>query len=305
MATLAARRAVPRRPPWHDRHRPGEPPRPLLHRRRVGGAVVRRDDRRDRLRHRGAVLPRRRGAGRRHGARRRGGPHRVRRGPVAGLTHAERAEYLRALGDGAAWSAPTTLGRVVAARDRRHPPIAQYAGDDGAGGASSSTRRWPTRSRSRSEPRSRSVPGFGLLVREPVGVVGAIIPWNSPLGAHRPQDRSRRCWPGARSCSSCRPRRRARATSSPRPRRQIGLPPGVLNVVTADREVSELLVHDPRVDKITFTGSTAAGRRIASLCGERIARVHARARRQVGRGDPRRRRHRRGGRERSPAPSAS
>jgi acyl-CoA reductase-like NAD-dependent aldehyde dehydrogenase len=46
----------------------------------------------------------------------------------------------------------------------------------------------------------------------------------------------------------------------------------VLNVVTADREVSELLVRDPAVDKITFTGSTAAGRRIASLCGERIAR---------------------------------
>src|SRR5439155_15898822 len=53
---------------------------------------------------------------------------------------------------------------------------------------------------------------------------------------------------------------------------QIGLPPGVLNVLTADREVSELLVRDPGVDKITFTGSTAAGRRIASLCGERIAR---------------------------------
>jgi acyl-CoA reductase-like NAD-dependent aldehyde dehydrogenase len=46
----------------------------------------------------------------------------------------------------------------------------------------------------------------------------------------------------------------------------------VLNVVTADREVSELLVRDPRVDKITFTGSTAAGQRIGSICGERIAR---------------------------------
>jgi len=52
----------------------------------------------------------------------------------------------------------------------------------------------------------------------------------------------------------------------------IGLPPGVLNFVTADREVSELLVRDPRVDKIAFTGSTVTGRRIASLCGERIAR---------------------------------
>ena len=50
------------------------------------------------------------------------------------------------------------------------------------------------------------------------------------------------------------------------------MPPGVLNVVTADREVSELLVRNPDIDKITFTGSTAAGRRIASLCGERIAR---------------------------------
>ena len=43
-------------------------------------------------------------------------------------------------------------------------------------------------------------------------------------------------------------------------------------MVTADREVSELLVRDAWVDKITFTGSTVAGRRIASICGERIAR---------------------------------
>jgi acyl-CoA reductase-like NAD-dependent aldehyde dehydrogenase len=52
----------------------------------------------------------------------------------------------------------------------------------------------------------------------------------------------------------------------------IGLPKGVLNVVTADREVSELLVRDPRVDKITFTGSSAAGKVIGSICGERVAR---------------------------------
>lgn len=46
----------------------------------------------------------------------------------------------------------------------------------------------------------------------------------------------------------------------------------MLKVVTADRDVSDLLMRDPRVDKIAFTGSTAAERRIASLCGERIAR---------------------------------
>jgi acyl-CoA reductase-like NAD-dependent aldehyde dehydrogenase len=53
---------------------------------------------------------------------------------------------------------------------------------------------------------------------------------------------------------------------------EVGLPPGVWNMITADREESELLVRDSRVDKITFTGSTAAGRRIGSICGERIAR---------------------------------
>lgn len=52
----------------------------------------------------------------------------------------------------------------------------------------------------------------------------------------------------------------------------IGLPAGVINVVTADRETSELLVRDPRVDKIAFAGSTAAGRCIASLMGDRIGR---------------------------------
>jgi betaine-aldehyde dehydrogenase len=52
----------------------------------------------------------------------------------------------------------------------------------------------------------------------------------------------------------------------------VGLPPGVLNVLTADRAVSEQLVRNPGIDKISFTGSTVAGRRIASICGERIAR---------------------------------
>jgi len=44
-------------------------------------------------------------------------------------------------------------------------------------------------------------------------------------------------------------------------------------VLSADREVSEHLVKHPDVDKISFTGSTAAGRRIMALCSERIARV--------------------------------
>jgi acyl-CoA reductase-like NAD-dependent aldehyde dehydrogenase len=51
-----------------------------------------------------------------------------------------------------------------------------------------------------------------------------------------------------------------------------GLPPGVLNILTAERPVSELLVRHPGVDKVAFTGSTVAGRRIASICAERVAR---------------------------------
>jgi acyl-CoA reductase-like NAD-dependent aldehyde dehydrogenase len=55
--------------------------------------------------------------------------------------------------------------------------------------------------------------------------------------------------------------------------RNAGLPDGVLNVVPTDRHVSEHLVTHPGVDKIAFTGSTAAGRRIASLCGKDLRRV--------------------------------
>jgi betaine-aldehyde dehydrogenase len=52
-----------------------------------------------------------------------------------------------------------------------------------------------------------------------------------------------------------------------------GVPKGVVNIVPAGREVGEHLVRHPKVDKIAFTGSTAAGRRIASICGEQLKRV--------------------------------
>jgi aldehyde dehydrogenase (NAD+) len=111
----------------------------------------------------------------------------------------------------------------------------------------------------------------GLLVREPVGVVGAIIPWNGPalLIAHK-------CAPallaGCTIVVKASPEAPGSAYVLAEICEKVGLPAGVVNVLTADREVSELLVRHPEVDKITFTGSTLAGRRIASLCGERIAR---------------------------------
>jgi aldehyde dehydrogenase (NAD+) len=113
---------------------------------------------------------------------------------------------------------------------------------------------------------------FGLLVREPVGVVGAIIPWNGPLGliGHKVAPA---LIAGCTIVLKSSPEAPGDGYVVAEAAEAAGLPPGVLNVITADREVSELLVTDPRIDKITFTGSTVAGRRIASLCGERIARV--------------------------------
>jgi betaine-aldehyde dehydrogenase len=54
---------------------------------------------------------------------------------------------------------------------------------------------------------------------------------------------------------------------------EAGLPEGVVSVLPADREVGEHLVSHPGVDRVAFTGSTAAGRRIGSICGQQIKRV--------------------------------
>lgn len=110
-----------------------------------------------------------------------------------------------------------------------------------------------------------------LLVREAVGVVAAIVPWNAP-GQLMTQKVAPALIAGCTVIVKASPE----APSAPYILAEVceeaGLPPGVLNVLTADREVSELLVRHAGVDKVSFTGSTAAGRRIASICGERIAR---------------------------------
>jgi acyl-CoA reductase-like NAD-dependent aldehyde dehydrogenase len=110
-----------------------------------------------------------------------------------------------------------------------------------------------------------------LLVREPVGVVGAIIPWNAPnaLIAHKT---AAALIAGCTVVVKSSPEAPASAYLVAEICEEIGLPAGVYNFITADREVSERLVRHPGVDKISFTGSTAAGRRIGSICGERVAR---------------------------------
>ena len=114
--------------------------------------------------------------------------------------------------------------------------------------------------------------GSVIVRREPVGVVGAIVPWNVPQFV---------------TMSKLAPALLAGCSIVVKPApetpldsfvmaewlEQAGIPKGVVSFVPAGREVGEHLVSHPGVDKIAFTGSTAAGRRIASICGEQLKRV--------------------------------
>jgi aldehyde dehydrogenase (NAD+) len=111
----------------------------------------------------------------------------------------------------------------------------------------------------------------GLVVREPVGVVGAIIPWNGPLflSAYKIAPA---LLAGCAVILKASPQAPGCAYVMAEIMEAVGLPKGVFNIVTAEREASEALVLHPGVDKITFTGSDAAGKRIGAICGERVAR---------------------------------
>jgi acyl-CoA reductase-like NAD-dependent aldehyde dehydrogenase len=112
----------------------------------------------------------------------------------------------------------------------------------------------------------------GLVTNEPVGVVAAIIPWNSPLTLS--------AWKVAPALAAG-----CTVVVKPAPEaplsnfilaealEEAGVPRGVISVLPAGRAVGEYIVKHPWVDKIAFTGSTAAGKRIMSLCGEQIKRV--------------------------------
>lgn len=110
------------------------------------------------------------------------------------------------------------------------------------------------------------------VVKEPVGVVAAITPWNAPLVLL--------CYKvSAALAAGCV------VVAKPSPETPMdayilaeciesaGLPPGVFNVIPAGRETGDYLIRHPGVDKISFTGSTAAGRHIASVAAARLTRT--------------------------------
>ena len=114
--------------------------------------------------------------------------------------------------------------------------------------------------------------GATIVRREPVGVVGAIAPWN---------------YPQVLAMMKIAPALAAGCTIVLKPSpetaldsyvlgdaaQEAGLPPGVLNIVLGGREAGASLVSHPNVDKIAFTGSTATGRIIGAECGRLIRRV--------------------------------
>ncbi|WP_344454595.1 aldehyde dehydrogenase family protein, partial [Actinocorallia aurantiaca] len=112
----------------------------------------------------------------------------------------------------------------------------------------------------------------GLVTGEPVGVVAVIVPWNAPV--------TLAAWKTAPALAAG-----CSVVVKPPPEAPLsgyllaealaeaGVPDGVVNLLPGGREAGEHLVRHPGTDKIAFTGSTAAGKRIMSLCGEQVKRV--------------------------------
>ena len=114
--------------------------------------------------------------------------------------------------------------------------------------------------------------GEVIVRHEPVGVVAAIPPWNVPQFT---------------IMSKLIPALLAGCTIVIKPApetpldtylmaellQEAGVPGGVVNIVAAGREVGEHLVSHPDIDKVAFTGSTAAGRKIGAVCGQQLKRV--------------------------------
>jgi aldehyde dehydrogenase (NAD+) len=122
------------------------------------------------------------------------------------------------------------------------------------------------------ESRPSAMAGDIVVRREPVGVVAAIVPWNFPQGLAMPK------LVGAllTGCSVVlkpAPESALDALILAEVVEKVGFPEGVVSIVPADRAEGAHLVAHSDVDKVAFTGSTAAGRIIGATCGEQIKRV--------------------------------
>jgi acyl-CoA reductase-like NAD-dependent aldehyde dehydrogenase len=115
--------------------------------------------------------------------------------------------------------------------------------------------------------------GESLVIREPIGVVGAITPWNYPLN----QVGAKAAYALAAGCTIVLKPSEVTPVSVYMLAEALdaaGLPPGVFNLVTGlGPVVGERLAGHPDVDMISFTGSTAAGKRVAAVAAQTVKRV--------------------------------
>ncbi|MGS2640868.1 aldehyde dehydrogenase [Streptosporangium sp. LJ11] len=114
---------------------------------------------------------------------------------------------------------------------------------------------------------------FGTVTvrREPVGVVAAVVPWNVPQFVIMIK-LAPALVAGCTIVVKPAPETPLDSYLLAEMVKEAGIPDGVVNIVAAGRETSEHLISHPDVDKVAFTGSTAAGRRIAAICGEQLKR---------------------------------
>ena len=115
--------------------------------------------------------------------------------------------------------------------------------------------------------------GNSLVIREPIGVVGCITPWNFPLN----QITLKVAPALAAGCTVVlKPSEIAPVNAMLLAQiiHEAGVPPGVFNLVNgAGPVVGEVLASHPEVDMVSFTGSTRAGKRVAALAAETVKRV--------------------------------
>ncbi|HEY2694769.1 MAG TPA: aldehyde dehydrogenase [Pseudonocardiaceae bacterium] len=122
------------------------------------------------------------------------------------------------------------------------------------------------------ETRQGMLGGSSRVIREPIGVVGAIVPWNVPQ-AITFLKLAPALAAGCTVVLKPAPETVLDAMLMCEAALEAGLPAGVLNVVPGGRELGAYLVSHPGVDKVSFTGSTAAGRVIAETCGRLLRPV--------------------------------
>ncbi|MEV2249313.1 aldehyde dehydrogenase [Streptomyces sp. NPDC050147] len=111
-----------------------------------------------------------------------------------------------------------------------------------------------------------------LVRREPVGVVAAVVPWNVPQFTAAAK-LAPALLAGCPVILKTSPETPLDAYILAEIATEAGLPQGVLSIISADREVSEYLVGHPGIDKVSFTGSVGAGKRVMEVAARNLTRV--------------------------------